>query len=620
VGTGRPSPVIQFVRDLAAADLGGLSDGQLLARFVGRRDEAAFAALVQRHGPLVLGVCRHLLRHEHDAHDAFQATWLVLVRKAGGLTGAEGISPWLYAVARRVARRAQLQAARRRSREGPCVDAPAVEAGPDAERKELQAVLHEELGALPEKYRAPLVLCHLEGRTNEEAARRLRWPVGTVKTRLARGREQLRARLARRGLALPAALAAVALSRGEAPAALVQSTVGAVARFASGRGMASAKVVALAEGAMRMMFLSKLKGAAALLLAVGLIGFGTAMITHSAPAPVPGEPKGAGRGPAAPKKGDREMLQGAWKVVEVEANGVLTKQELSKDQRWLIAGERITVEYGDGLGDVIDYRLDPGQKPKVLELTFASRPFHKVTFHGVYELAGDRLKVRYTKNVGQRSVDFRVDRITDRGSIRFVLQREPKGAEKEPGIKEPPKEAEKEPGIKEPPRKLRERLGRDTVAILRGATRVEVFRVDAKDYLPPGKGDPGKAEPGKAEPGKAKRFGGYAVTGVGPAQGRPFAAKAARVLLDGGNFELERAKGCLFQPGVGLRFWKGEQAAELLLCFGCSELLVVAPDPKAQGVKIPYADFGPGRPAVVRLVQEALPGDKVIGALKEKEE
>jgi RNA polymerase sigma factor (sigma-70 family) len=176
------------------------TDAELLERFVARRDHDAFAALVRRHGPMVFGVCRRVLRDPHDAEEAFQVTFLVLVRKAGRVRQPERLANWLYGVAHRVACKAKVASARRGAHERAAartVDGP-VTVGSD--ETELRAVLDEELVALPEKYRAALVLCYLEGLTNEEAARRLGWPTGSMSYRLARGRELLRRRLARRGL------------------------------------------------------------------------------------------------------------------------------------------------------------------------------------------------------------------------------------------------------------------------------------------------------------------------------------------------------------------------------------------------------------------------------------
>ena len=184
----------------------GLTDGELLERFAHRRDEAAEAAfetLLARHGAMVLTVCRQVLGDPHAAEDAFQATFLVVVRRAGSLRVREpgSLGPWLYGVAYRIALKARQGAARRRAREHR-VAVPDVDRSSAAiEHGELQALLHDEVNRLPAKYRAPVVLCYFEGRTHDEAAAVLQWPVGTVRGRLARARGLLRARLDRRGLA-----------------------------------------------------------------------------------------------------------------------------------------------------------------------------------------------------------------------------------------------------------------------------------------------------------------------------------------------------------------------------------------------------------------------------------
>ncbi|SIO32565.1 RNA polymerase sigma factor, sigma-70 family [Singulisphaera sp. GP187] len=178
-----------------AGTVGGLADGQLLERFAMRDGEAAelaFAALVGRHGPMVLRVCRGVLRDGHDAEDAFQATFLVLARKAGSIRQRDSLAPWLHGVAYHIASTARSAAARRRSHEiraGQVRPQAAAEPTPD----DLETVVHEELARLPGSYRAAVVLCCLEGLTQQQAAQHLGWPLGTVQSRLARGRERLRA-------------------------------------------------------------------------------------------------------------------------------------------------------------------------------------------------------------------------------------------------------------------------------------------------------------------------------------------------------------------------------------------------------------------------------------------
>lgn len=195
----------------------GMSDEELLQRFLQSGDglaQEAFAALMRRHGPMVLGVCRHILGRHQDAEDAFQATFLVLARKAGSIRARNVLGRWLYEVAYRTAVRARVSAMRRQAheRQGAQMTVVATEDQGNA-WEELRPVLHEELRRLPEKYRTPVVLCYLEGKTNEEAAKLLQWPVGTVKGRLSRARDMLRSRLDRRGVSLSLALLIFALSK-----------------------------------------------------------------------------------------------------------------------------------------------------------------------------------------------------------------------------------------------------------------------------------------------------------------------------------------------------------------------------------------------------------------------
>src|SRR6516165_12449077 len=220
-----------------AGSEGEMSDASLLARFVDQWDQAAFRDLLCRHGPMVLGVCRRILRDPHAAEDAFQATFLLLVRKAGSVRKRGSVGPWLYGVARRVALEARGAASRRHVPAPLDPEVAWVDDHDGLERDELHAVLHEELGRLPEKYRAPLVICYFEGLPHEAVARRLGWPLGTVRTRIARGRDLLGARLTRRGLAPAAVLLALSLlPKAEAAVRprLVEATIRAAMRIAAG--------------------------------------------------------------------------------------------------------------------------------------------------------------------------------------------------------------------------------------------------------------------------------------------------------------------------------------------------------------------------------------------------
>src|SRR5271166_6404412 len=196
------------------------SDEELLDQFLdGDRGstEEAFRAIVGRHGPMVMGVCRHALHHEHDAEDAFQATFLTLSRKAETIRDRRVLSSWLYEVAYRIAIRARASAARRRDQEGQGVvlgaEATKSEQEYTVALNDLQPALHDEVNRLPEKYRLPIILTYLEGKSNEEVAELLEWPVGTVKGRLFRARNLLRSRLTRRGLALSTSFLCMALAQ-----------------------------------------------------------------------------------------------------------------------------------------------------------------------------------------------------------------------------------------------------------------------------------------------------------------------------------------------------------------------------------------------------------------------
>src|SRR5262249_37021487 len=178
-----------------AAAAGEPADDVLLERFTAQREQAAFEALVQRHGPMVLGVCRRVLGHEQDAEDAFQAVFCVLARKAGSIRRGRAVGGWLYAVACRIARQAKASQVRRRMRERELPDVPAPDNPPECVWRDLWPILDEEVSRLPERYRRPFVLCHLEGKTNEEAAAELGCAPGTVGSRLTRARQRLRAHL-----------------------------------------------------------------------------------------------------------------------------------------------------------------------------------------------------------------------------------------------------------------------------------------------------------------------------------------------------------------------------------------------------------------------------------------
>ncbi len=274
--------------------VGELTDGQLLERFTedhGEVAELAFAALVERHGSMILRVCRAVLHNEQDARDAFQAAFLILVRKAGTLQVRDSLGPWLHQVALRVASCARSAAARRQRHEQRAAEIAASRRVEDREHDDLMTILHEEIDRLPEHLRAPVVLCLLEGLTRYQAARRLGWPIGTVQSRLARGRERLRRRLTHRGVAPTAALA-IAVPSGEAavvqvPGEWMNPIVRAATQFASRNAaaaeMVSAGVLVLVEGALKTMLVTKLKMAGIALMVLSLAATGAGVWANQKP-------------------------------------------------------------------------------------------------------------------------------------------------------------------------------------------------------------------------------------------------------------------------------------------------------------------------------------------------
>jgi RNA polymerase sigma factor (sigma-70 family) len=253
-----------------------LTDAELLELFLARREEAAFEALVRRHAPMVLGVCRRVLRHVQDAEDAFQATFLVLARKAASLRSRELLGHWLYRIAFRTALKARAMNAKRRGRERNSEMTGRSVSPVDQPSAELLAHLDAEINRLPEKYRVPVVLCELEGKSRKKTAAVLGLPEGTLSWRLAHARKLLARRLRTHvtliGVLLTGGLAHDALAA--APGALIKATAAAGLATIRGdllrAGAVSAQVLTLTEGVMKAMLLSKLKGFGAVVLALAL--------------------------------------------------------------------------------------------------------------------------------------------------------------------------------------------------------------------------------------------------------------------------------------------------------------------------------------------------------------
>jgi RNA polymerase sigma factor (sigma-70 family) len=296
------SPTSEVISHLRRTELlrdgAGLTDAQLLADYLSRRDEAALAALVRRHAPMVWGVCRRVLRNHHDAEDAFQATFLVLVRKAASIASPKLLANWLYGVAHQTALKARATAAKRRAKERQATVMPEpATIGPDL-WNDVQPLLDQELSRLPDKYRVAIVLCDLEGKTRKEAARQLGVPEGTLAARVARGRVMLAKRLARHGLAVSGAALGAMLGQDAAsagvPTLVVSSAIKAASLFAAGQtaatGVISMQVAALTEGVLKTMLLNKLKVAVVVMLVLGGLGIGASTLPHGTVAAEPPSP------------------------------------------------------------------------------------------------------------------------------------------------------------------------------------------------------------------------------------------------------------------------------------------------------------------------------------------
>lgn len=308
----RTVPVRCHLRKLAAGQASQVPDRELLGRFVASRDPTAFAAIVSRHGPMIFHLCRRIVGNEHDAEDVFPATFLVLARRADAVRRRVSVGGWLYGVACRLAVKARAATARRFARERHTAARESRNPPDEISVAEAREILDHELARLPEKFRSPLVLCCLQGLARDEAARQLGWPASVLKSRLEQGRERLRARLARRGLALATVLG-ITLPGGRAtatvPAVLFDSTVhtaGVVAAGGAAASVVSAQAAALANEVLNAMFLGKLKALAVIALGVGLVAPAAGLLVYQTALAQPPATKPA----AAAREGEKKPAAG----------------------------------------------------------------------------------------------------------------------------------------------------------------------------------------------------------------------------------------------------------------------------------------------------------------------
>jgi len=426
----------QLLRVLCAHDTEGRTDGQLLERFLVHQDDAAFAALVRRHGPMVFGVCRRILGNDADSEDAFQATFLVLVRRAPSLRSRSIVGDWLHGVARYTALKAKAAATHRQAKEQAM-------ARPNATAEEVRndwlPLLDEELARLPEKYRLPIVLCDLEGKTRHEAAEQLGWPEGTVAGRLARARTMLAKGLGRHGLVLSGGALAVALAQNAAsagvPGSLLVSTVKAATFFAAGQtvaaGAVSAKVAALTEGVVKAMLLTKLKIVATLVLTLCFLGSGATVVTYQAllPAvagadqPAQASKPGKDKQPNKPAKTDKDKLQGTWIVVSAQFDGKPAPDEFVKSFKLVFVGDKVTVHPSDDGtegGKDGSFTLDTKKKPKEIDFTGDDK-----TTKGIYTFEKEQLELAMAEIGQDRPTEFKSQAGTRHGVIVMKRAAEP---------------------------------------------------------------------------------------------------------------------------------------------------------------------------------------------------
>jgi RNA polymerase sigma factor (sigma-70 family) len=318
----------------------GISDEQLLNRFIAERDEAAFAALVRRHGPMVQGVCSRILRNSHDSEDAFQATFLALVQKARFVANRQALASWLYTVAYRSALEVQIRNTRRQSRERRVAMRRPETKSPDPQ--DWRPVLDRELNGLPEKYRAPIILCDLNGLSRREAARQLHLAEGTLSSRLATGRRMLAERLSRHGVALSGGALALSLSEASAsvPPSLIGLTTKSALLVAAGQTAAiSARIALIMKGAAQAMFLAKLKPVIATVMAL-VLGTGTLTYFANGQSGAAGNPTASAKpsNEVAALRHENEGLKAALKVMRDKDDAAQVAQLLELAER---AKERI---------------------------------------------------------------------------------------------------------------------------------------------------------------------------------------------------------------------------------------------------------------------------------------
>jgi RNA polymerase sigma factor (sigma-70 family) len=470
--SGSMSAVILHLRKaISRQGEADLTDAQLLERFIENRDEAAFSALVARHGSMVMGVCLRVTRNHQDAEDAFQATFLVLARKAASISSRDLLANWLYGVAHNTALKARASSVKRHAKEKQVTQMPEpAMAGQELWNDNIQALLDQELSRLPEKYRVPIILCDLEGKTRKEAAQQLGCPEGSLSSRLSRARVMLAKRLARHELAISGGSLAAVLSQQAAsacvPISVASATIKAAPLYAAGQvtaGVVSANVADLAQGVLKTMLMSKLK-IGTLWLLVGLIAIGASSLVYRTAMAQPATlqrgdtttPKETAKDRPQPVdeiKKDFDALQGRWSVVSmtfdlehqppadvVKAVVVVFKgSEMTYDPGLSIdVTDKEKIKYNvDPEPDSMQFTLPPNSNPKAILLT-ALEPDNKVrAVNAIYRFNEDTLTLCFGEVGAPSPVEFTAKKGSKQAL--FVLKRLPQNenAEKAPAKDKP---------------------------------------------------------------------------------------------------------------------------------------------------------------------------------------
>jgi RNA polymerase sigma factor (sigma-70 family) len=456
--------LMHHIRSLAGAESAGrFSDRQLLERFSADRDEAAFVALVQRHGAMVLNVCRRVLRNDSDSEDACQATFLVLARKAHSIRKQESLGSWLHGVAHRAATSLLRQITRRRTHEKHAATAEPAQPAADVTWREVRAILDEEIQRLPAKLKDPIVLCYLQGKPHSAGAQELGVNVTTFRGRLERARLLLQKKLTQRGVNLSGALLATVLfekvGTAALPATLVVTTVKTAMTTLTGQsaaGVISTQVLSLAQGVINTMFVAKLKITAGAFVVLSLIGAGLGLLTQHAlearpsDAPIlavskaklnqaedpkeaagqPGQTANDQAPPAAQKlplkkedvlEKELRQLEGAWEMLSMDVDG---KKELLPAQSKVIVTHKWKAWTGTMNGKKVEegtFVIDPTKKPKTKDISVTLGALKGTTIPAIYEINGDELRVCLLNNPPKNPGKGRPPKFTSEPDSGYII-------------------------------------------------------------------------------------------------------------------------------------------------------------------------------------------------------